>query len=110
MYEAEAVGVILALELLARERGIETASIMLDNQAVIQSLSYVKPRPAQHILHRAHELANRIAHPAKRQWTSLKLAWISGHDDVHGNEEVDVEAKKAAEGDNRRVSCLLSSP
>ncbi|KAF8485460.1 hypothetical protein JB92DRAFT_3131362 [Gautieria morchelliformis] len=42
-YEAEDVGVTLMLELLARERGIKKASVLLDNQAVIQSISHVNP-------------------------------------------------------------------
>jgi hypothetical protein len=68
-YEAEATGVILALELLSKERGINTAVVLLDNQAVIQALSYVKPRPAQFLLNHAHELANIIA--ATSRWQSF---------------------------------------
>ena len=41
-YEAEAVGVTLALKLLSHEMGIGKATILLDNQAVIQSLGHVK--------------------------------------------------------------------
>ena len=62
-YEAEAVGVTLALKLLSHERGIGKAMILLENQAVIQSLSHVKSQLAQQILSHAHELANRAAAP-----------------------------------------------
>jgi ribonuclease HI len=105
-YEAEATGVILALELLSKERGINTAVVLLDNQAVIQALSYVKPRPAQFLLNHAHELANRIAATSRRRKTKLKITWISGHDDVEGNERADAEAKKAAKGDSSQASKL----
>ena len=65
-YEVEAAGVILALELLLKEKGISMATILLDNQAVIQALSYFKPQPAQHILNYAHELVNRVAAPSRQ--------------------------------------------
>jgi ribonuclease HI len=64
-YEAEAVGVALALELLSRERGIQTATLLIDNQGVIQSLSHVKPKPAQHVLGLIHDMANRLSDPTK---------------------------------------------
>jgi ribonuclease HI len=72
-YEREAVGVALALEILSRERGVKRASVLLDNQAVIQSISYVKPQPAQWILHHAHGLANRVVALARPQRASLKI-------------------------------------
>jgi ribonuclease HI len=105
-YEAEAVGVALALELLSRERGIQTATILIDNQGVIQSLNHVKPKPAQHILSLIYDMANRLSDPTKRRRTKLRITWISGHDDVEGNEEADKEAKKAAMGDNSQASTL----
>ena len=36
------MGVILALKLLLKEKGINTVAVLLDNQAVIQTLSYIK--------------------------------------------------------------------
>lgn len=96
-YEAEGVGVLLALELLQKERGVRTVSIRLDNQGVIQALSYIRARRGQHILRQAYKVANRISDPSKRWHLELKIGWISGHDDVEGNEEADKEAKLAAE-------------
>ena len=49
-YEAEGVGVLLALKLLQRERGIKSASIRLDNQGILQSLAYIRSKPGQYIL------------------------------------------------------------
>jgi ribonuclease HI len=105
-YEAEAVGVTLALELIAHERGIATATILLDNQAVIQSLSHVRAKPAQHIISEAHDMANRMVASTRRRRINLNIAWISGHDDVEGNEEADKEAKKAAAGEGNQMSQL----
>ena len=80
--------------------------ILLDNQAVVQSLGYIKPWPAQHILNYAHELANRVATPSKQQKAGLRVSWISGHDEVIGNERADMEAKRVAKGDSSQASDL----
>ena len=45
-FEAEAVGVLLALHLLQCAPNVQRATIHLDNQAVIESLHICKPRPA----------------------------------------------------------------
>jgi ribonuclease HI len=105
-YEAEAIGVVLALQLLGRERSIKSATILLDNQGVIQAVSNIRPRPAQYILGHVHHLANKTAMPSRRRRTALRIAWISGHDNVAGNEEADSEARKAAAGENSQVSTL----
>ncbi|KIM22436.1 hypothetical protein M408DRAFT_47819, partial [Serendipita vermifera MAFF 305830] len=39
----------------------------------------------------------------------LTVAWIPGHMEVEGNEEVDTEAKKAAQGDSTRSPAQLRS-
>ena len=36
----------------------------------------------------------------------LKLAWISGHDNVAGNEEVDAQVKESAKGKSSKASTL----
>jgi hypothetical protein len=100
------VGVALALELLSRERGIQTATILIDNQGVIQSLSHIKPKLAQHILSQVYEMANRISDLTRWHQTELKITWISGHDDIDGNKEAEKEAKKDAIGDNSQASTL----
>src|SRR6266481_5437211 len=47
VFEAEAVGVLMALHLLRNKWGIRRATIHLDNQAVLGVLSICKPKPAQ---------------------------------------------------------------
>ena len=49
-YEAEVIGVLLALELLCQEQRAHMASIKLDNQAVIQALGTRSTKPAQSLL------------------------------------------------------------
>ncbi|KAF8754472.1 Reverse transcriptase (RNA-dependent DNA polymerase) [Rhizoctonia solani] len=66
VYKAEVVGLILGLELLARERGVGEAIFFIDNQAE--------------------------ANPGVK----LEARWIPGHKGVDGNERADVAAKLAA--------------
>ncbi|KAF8510315.1 hypothetical protein JB92DRAFT_2728297 [Gautieria morchelliformis] len=101
MYEAEAIGVVLGLELLRREKQIKKATVLLDNQGVIQAITHLRPRPAQYIMEHIHDLACRVAALSQRRWINLGV-----HDEVRGNEEADGEAKKAAVGDSSQMSDL----
>ena len=106
MYEAEAVGVLLGLELLQHMKDVKKEMIFLDNQGVIQAIRHCQPKSTQYILGQIHELANRVATPSRRRRIDLLISWISGRDGVRSNEEVDVEAKRAAAGDNSQLSAL----
>lgn len=130
VYEAEAVGVILALHLL-QERNTRTkkAVIAIDNQAVIKSLTNQKSKPGHYLVDKIHDLVEdfqvtiiRGGHgdvPGYRrggggtvnasggtEWKDwelkrkckLTIQWVPGHEDVEGNEDVDIEAKYAAQG------------
>ena len=57
-YEVEAVGVLLAVKLISRERAARTVTIRLDNQAVIQALGGRSAKPAQHLLNSVHKACN----------------------------------------------------
>ena len=50
VFEAEAVGVILALHMLHFECDAKQAIIQLDNQAVLGALSLCSPRPSQYLI------------------------------------------------------------
>ena len=98
-YEAEVVGVLLALELIHREHSASSATIRLDNQAVIQALGGRHAKPVQALLNLVHEGSNdwltsdgNSDSPGQRQ---LGIHWVSGHDGVHGNECADEEAWRA---------------
>src|SRR6266481_1076869 len=106
VFEAGAVGVLMALHFLRSERGIWRATIRLDNQAVLGALSIHKPKPAQIIIDKIivqiEETWQRARHPAFR----LEIGWIKGHSGVERNEKADQEAKKAAGGQASRA-CML---
>src|SRR6266481_3038839 len=58
-YEAEVVGVLLALKLLTDEGDTHTASIKLDNQAVILALNGRRAKSTQSLLNEIHTLCDR---------------------------------------------------
>jgi ribonuclease HI len=138
VFEAELIGVILALHLLrCRKAKTHVAYIGLDNQAVIQALGDQKPKPGHYLLDKIHDLAEdfQIVEARKRgeglaglrlgggvklnsngsfSWrkdriqrtSKLTVAWVPGHVRIEGNEAVDAEAKKAAEGHSSELKKL----
>src|SRR6266481_4376798 len=96
-YEAEAVGVLLALHLATQERGAAMVSIKTDNQAVIQALWARKAKPGGYLLDKIHKLSTVLASRHVNRRMQVTLSWISSHDGVEGNERADVEAKEATE-------------
>ena len=108
MFEAEAVGVLLALHPLWCTPNVQRETIHLNNQAVIESLHIHKPRPVQYltdeIIHQVDNIWQHATHPSFR----LEISWVKGHGDSMGNESVDQEAKKASKGSSSKESLLPS--
>ena len=76
VFEAEAVGLLLALHMLKYERDIPWAVIRLDNQAVLGALHIRKPSPAQTII-------DEILVQMERNWArvhdpayTLEVTWV----------------------------------
>ena len=107
-YEAEAVGLLLALHLLRRARDVRKATIHIDNQAVINLLSIHKPKSAQYLIDKIFQQIDNLWERATHPTYALEIMWIKGHSSSVGNEEVDREAKKAAEGNSSRIGALPS--
>ncbi|KAG2068648.1 hypothetical protein BDR04DRAFT_978100, partial [Suillus decipiens] len=77
-------------------------SIFVDNQAVIQSSENFYFKPGSYLI---DHFSSRLNHLAKTQNDfQVTFCWLPGHTDIHGNEEADKQAKRAAEG------CHNSSP
>ena len=108
-YEAEAVGVLLAVELVRRERGVHSATTCLDNQAVMQALGDRSAKPAQALLNLVHEGCSDWLDGDRRGRRQLSINWVSRHDGVHGNERADEEARKAASEGSSLEAELLES-
>src|SRR5207302_176686 len=73
-----------------------------DNQAAIKAFKSNFRSPGHHIVREALQLAYRIQNKYKKKKKkskyALTLRWMAGHEGIEGNETVDREAKKAAEG------------
>ena len=88
-FEVEAVGLSLVLYLLSHETDVQTATIRLDNQAVIQSLQYHKLKPSQHLINGLLLQIKEIFWCIRDPDCGLEIAWIKGHKEIVGNELVD---------------------
>jgi len=64
VYEAEAVGVVLALHMLSFKRDVRWATIHLDNKAVLGVLMACRSRPAQKIIDKIISQMEDIWHNA----------------------------------------------
>ena len=98
VYEAEVVGLTLAIQLLATEQAPKyPASIFADNQAAIRVAEQQDARGSQFLARQFTRMTKRLA-KTNRDNFQLTLRWIPGHSGVEGNETADREAKKASEG------------
>ena len=101
VYEAELVGLILAIQLIKEEKkGKTSCAIGTDNQAAIESLHSELTRPGQHLAAEFLKLANQVAKSRSGSNYRLTVRWTTGHCGIVGNEKADEEAKSAAEGNS----------
>ena len=122
VYEAEGVGIVMALHLLkARKKQLNLlTSICSDSQALLRALGNQRSHAGHYILDKVHDFAEDLhvkqdglinsverqeALVEGRSWKSrkrgvldLQLCWVLGHCDYACNEKADEEAKKAAQG------------
>ena len=97
VFEAEAVGLILAAQLLVRLRGAKyPASIYVDNQAAVQSCTRPAARPGHYLLTRFRKLMKHLLKKTNIEPNMVTIKWIAGHTGNWGNELADREAKLAA--------------
>lgn len=106
-YEAEAVGSLLAVWLLQNETCTGEREIVTytDSQAFITATGAQNAKPAQYLMSEYLTLTEKIgtrkpgqANRDNPRPNKFNLRWISAHSGVMGNEKVDEEAKKAAQG------------
>jgi ribonuclease HI len=107
VFEAELVGILLGLQLIkANQAGNKMYAIGVDNQAAIKAL-------ASKLNKSGHYLAAEILNTTKRMGQAsgkkyaLMVRWTAGHSKIPGNEAVDVEVKKAADGHTSEGEWLL---
>jgi ribonuclease HI len=104
VYEAEAVGVLLALQLVLGLEELDKVVISIDNQAVIQATQSLRPMPGHYLVDKIHQLMARIL----VRWPALSvvLRWVPGHKGVIGNDMANEFAKQVAMGRDSEVAAL----
>ncbi|KAJ7576583.1 hypothetical protein C8J56DRAFT_899686 [Mycena floridula] len=84
VFEGEVIGATLAIHSIPSQHRIWSIFVGIDNQSLITAM----------------------ANPKRQSDIKIHLSWIPGHSDVPGNEEVDGEAKRAAEQDSSNPASL----
>jgi ribonuclease HI len=103
-YEAETIGIYLATHMLhtscKNDIGRESITIYTDNQSAVKMAKSDGPGPAQHIRKKFLMLTDTLERRGERRGHLFTIRWISAHSDVHRNEAMDAEAKRAARGES----------
>jgi ribonuclease HI len=99
VHKVELIRILLGLHLIKMsKKGRTSYSIGVDNQAALSTLNGVKPTSGQYITDTILDTAVQIKKSRNSASYSLKFRWTVGHTGIEGNEQADVEAKKAVEG------------
>ncbi|KAF9032299.1 hypothetical protein BDZ89DRAFT_894571, partial [Hymenopellis radicata] len=96
VFEAELVGLLLALDIIESTPRLTKATILLDSQAAIMAVRNGSTGGGGRYL--VEEFYRRLKSLAtKRRSLQLELRWIPGHRGAEGNERADEEAKAASQ-------------
>jgi len=97
VYDAELVGMVLAMHLIAtKKRSATQCLIAVDNQVALKAFSSDIQCPGHHLVQEFLLIANRMQKHRRKCRYKLMLRWSAGHCGIEGNEKADGEAKKAA--------------
>ena len=95
--EAESVGLILGLHLIAMEkRSRVKCAIGLDNQAIIKALHTDLTNQGHHLTAEVLKIVEHLDKQSGGTRYKLTIRWTAGHAGIRGNEKADREAKHAA--------------
>ena len=100
VFEAEVLGMSLAVELIKMESSMRSVSIGIDSQAAILATRHIRGTLGQYLVDVFHEQMQSLC--SRHAGIDVELRWMPGHLGILGHEQVDKEAKKAALGESSR--------
>lgn len=95
VYEAEVCRALLSLDFIRATPRATQVSLFLNFQAAITAIHIPKAQPGQHSLRTFWTGLRRIQQ--QRTTLSITIHWVPGYEDMAANEQVDLEAKIAAQ-------------
>ena len=101
----------MAAALLQQFNFLEDATIAIDNQAAIKTMTNHKSGPGQQLIDLFHNQMSGLA--KQHQGVPIKIHWIPGHKGIPGNKEADKLAKQAAKqcsNPSLRLPSIYHSP
>ena len=110
IFEAGAVGLMMAAYMLYAERDIELPiHIFIDNQAAIKSGDSLFSKPSHYLIDRLLRLIRAVKKKHSCTTEDIMVQWVTGHKDIQGNMLADKEAKRAAT-DLHSTSSIMRLP
>ncbi len=83
IFEAELIGVLLALDIIKSTPCLTKVTILLDSQAAIQALQSGKTKSGKYLVDEFYKQIHKIQ--AKRRSLRIRIQWVPGHIGVNGN-------------------------
>src|SRR5882724_9590842 len=90
VFEAELLGLSLAVEMVKGERQVRSLTIGVNSQAAMHAIGHRRAIPGQYLVEAFHEQVTAVQ--SKHPGIENRVRWSPGHEGIQGNERVDEEA------------------